>query len=114
MRWTEHAVQHVRITYGVQRPRSLHRSAFPDRHPETGQYSIPGAARRLDVTTKLLRGWLARGAIPAHQAHYRGYQAWWLRIDDKLMAKLERLAQSKLPLFCPLACALPASAYHRS
>jgi hypothetical protein len=96
MRWTEDAVQHVRNTYGLQRPRRLHRSALPDRHPETEQYSIPGAAKRLGVTTKVLRGWVARGVIPAHQAHYRGYKAWWLRIDDKLMAKLERLAHLKL------------------
>lgn len=96
MRWTEDAVQHVRNTYGLQRPRRLHRSALPDRHPETGQYSIPGAARRLGLTTKVLRGLVARGVIPAYQAQYRGYQAWWLRIDGRLMAKLERLAQSKL------------------
>lgn len=96
MRWTEAAVQHVRNTYGLRRPRRLHRSALPDCHPDTGQYSIPGAARWLGVTTKVLRGWVARGVIPAHQAHHRGYRAWWLRIDDKLMVKLARLAQSKL------------------
>jgi len=95
MRWTESAVQHVRNTYGLRRPRRLHRSALPDRHPDTGQYSIPGAARRLGVTTKVLRAWVARGVIPAHQARHRGYQAWWLRIDDKLMVKLARLAHSK-------------------
>ncbi|HET7372327.1 MAG TPA: recombinase family protein [Gemmatimonadaceae bacterium] len=96
MRWTEDAVQHVRNTHGLRRPRRLHRSALPERHPDTGHYSIPGIAKRLAVTTKVVRGWVARGVIPAHQAHHRGYQAWWLRIDDKLMVKLERLAHAKL------------------
>ncbi len=90
-RWTASAVQHTRHSYGLQRKQRLRRTVLPDRHPETGRYSMPGAARRFGVTRETIRSWVKRGLIPVHHEPYSRYNAWWLDIDDNLAVELERL-----------------------
>jgi len=92
-RWSPWSVAHVRQNHNLRRARP-HRFAFlPDRHPETGRYSIPGAARRFGVTTNQVKQWVRRGLVAVHRERYGRYDnAWWLDIDEARAAEFERLA----------------------
>jgi len=93
--WAATTVEHVRHNHGLRRARRLRRSVLPDRHPETGHYSMPGAARRFGVTRATVRGWVRRGLIPVHHEAFSCYNAWWLDIDDRLAAELDGRARSR-------------------
>lgn len=92
--WTAVKVARTRSAQGLARvaPRKTYRF-LPDRDPETGAYSVPGAARRFGVPTKTVNKWIERGLITVHhQTFGRYHRARWLAIDEDLTATLERLA----------------------
>lgn len=86
--WTTNMVCQVRNKSGVRGNRKPANQPLPDRHPETGWYSVPGAARRFGVPTKTIRNWARRGLVPAHTQRFGRYDARWLDIDDDLAATL--------------------------
>lgn len=90
--WTAHSISHLRHNHGIEkRPRPRNR-VLPDRHPITGEYSIPGAARRLGVTPRQVRRWLEKGLIQrARRERHGRYEAYWLEIDDALAKRLAGL-----------------------
>lgn len=94
--WTAAAVAHLRQNFELRRARP-HRFPFlPDRHPETGRYSVPGAARRFGVTANEVKLWIRRGLVAFHRERFGRYDnAWWLDIDDARAAELERLVRQR-------------------
>jgi DNA invertase Pin-like site-specific DNA recombinase len=93
--WTEKMVCRVRHDHAIEcNARSRHRP-LPDRHPETGHYSAPGAARRFGVSPSTIKNWVRRGLVATHRERYGRYNAWWLDIDDSLAITLERLAAER-------------------
>jgi DNA invertase Pin-like site-specific DNA recombinase len=93
--WSASTVAHARNKHKLRRAQKLRRNWLPDRHPTTGRYSIPGAARRFGVTREVIKSWIKRGLVRAHTARYGRYDARWLDIDDALAADLSRLAEQK-------------------
>jgi hypothetical protein len=94
-RWTIHAVQKLRIKHGIEGNAKPRNQALPDRHPQSGHYSIPGAARRFGVPYDTVKNWLRRGLVRAHRERFGRYDARWLEIDDEVAATLERLAAAE-------------------
>jgi DNA invertase Pin-like site-specific DNA recombinase len=95
--WTARAVQRLRCTAGIARvaPRAPSNRPLPDRHPVSGRYSIPGAARHFGVSVALLRRWVARGLMTMHREPYGRYNARWLDIDAPTAARLAELARMR-------------------
>lgn len=91
--WTASAVAHVRASYKLRRQTKLVKSFLPDRHPTTGFYSIPGAARRFGVTRDVVKSWVRRGLVPVHNTRFGRYDARWLDIDEARAAELVRPEQ---------------------
>jgi DNA invertase Pin-like site-specific DNA recombinase len=91
--WTAGSVGHLRQNFNLRRARP-HRFPFlPDRHPDNGRYSVPGAARRFGVTVNEVKLWVRRGLVPIHRERFgRYHNAWWLEINDQRAIDLERLA----------------------
>jgi DNA invertase Pin-like site-specific DNA recombinase len=94
-RWTGQLVCSVRNHHGIPGNAKPANRPLPDRHPETGLYSVPGAARRFGVARDTVKNWIRRGLVPARQERYGRYDAWWLEIDADLAAAL--LPQSTTP-----------------
>lgn len=91
--WSAAAVAHVRQNHRLRRTQPRRFAFLPDRHPETGRYSMPGAARRFGVTTNQIKLWVRRGLIVVHRETYGRYEnAWWLEIDDARAVELEGLS----------------------
>lgn len=91
--WTAGIVQNARLASDLPRIASRKSYRFlPDRHPATGDYSMPGAARRFGVARDLLRSWIERGLIRAYSERYGRYDARWLVIDDATAQRLTQLA----------------------
>lgn len=88
--WTPHAIQHLRNQHAIEKARRLRTAVLPDRHPVTNRYSVPGAAKRFGVTTRTVQYWIQTGMVVGYRERYAQYEAWWLDIDDKLAAKLDR------------------------
>jgi hypothetical protein len=65
---------------------------LPDRHPTTGDYSLPGAARRFGVSRDIVKSWIERGIVRSHNERFGRYNARWLTIDDAAAKKLTALA----------------------
>jgi hypothetical protein len=42
------------------------------------------------LTTRAVQYWIQTGIVIGHRERYAQYEAWWLDIDDKLAAKLDR------------------------
>jgi DNA invertase Pin-like site-specific DNA recombinase len=92
--WTAKRVARVRRSQRLpsvakKRPRPI----LPDRHPRTGAYSIPGAARRFGVSRDVIKSWIDRGLVRSHNERYGRYNARWLDIDDKTADGLVTLAR---------------------
>lgn len=92
--WTAGAVMHVRHNHQIAKRRRKTSAALPDRHPVTGRYSTPGAARRFGVDYHTVKNWIRSGLVTAQRERYGRYDAVWLDIDDRLAAKLEHLVRS--------------------
>jgi hypothetical protein len=92
--WSESAVKHVRHNHGIAKKRRSTSAALPDRHPVTGRYSTPGAARRFGVDYHTVKNWIRSGLVTAHREQYGRYDAVWLDIDERLAATLESLVRS--------------------
>ena len=90
--WTESAIRKLRHDHDIAKAARRPTTILPDRHPTTGRYSTPGAARRFGVGTRTITNWIRRGLISVHRERYGRYDARWLEIDDLLAEKLERLA----------------------
>jgi DNA invertase Pin-like site-specific DNA recombinase len=93
--WTPHAIQHLRCEHGIEKARRPRIAVLPDRHPITNRFSVPGAARRFGVSTRAVQYWIHTGLVKGHRERYEQYDAWWLDIDDKLAAKLERSSSAR-------------------
>lgn len=92
--WSASAVAHMRQNYNLRRAKPRRFAFLPDRHPENGRYSVPGAARRFGVTTNEIKLWVRRGLVVVHrETHGRYENAWWLDIDDVRATELERLVR---------------------
>lgn len=91
-KWTESAITKLRHDHGIAKAIRCPTTILPDRHPTTGKYSVPGAARRFGVTPRVITNWIRRGLINVLRERYGRYDARWLEIDDVLAEKLERLA----------------------
>ncbi|HJW75876.1 MAG TPA: recombinase family protein [Thermoleophilia bacterium] len=91
--WTGDRVAKARRKEGLERvaPKKTH-VFLPDRHPSTGAYSIPGAARRFGVPRGTIKGWIDRGLIRTYNERYGRYNARWLEINDETAERLSRLA----------------------
>jgi DNA invertase Pin-like site-specific DNA recombinase len=96
--WNLNSVRWARRRHGIARtaPDAPRTRPLPDRH-EDGRYSVSGAARRFDVSTQVVRGWIERGLVAAerqpHPQHPRR-QVLWLVLDDTTTERLERLSRS--------------------
>lgn len=92
--WTGPKVTKLRNAHGVAKPPRPRNKLLPERHPITNHFSIPGAAKRFSVPRHTVKNWVRSGLVTAHRERFGRYDAVWLDIDEKLAAKLERLAQS--------------------
>jgi hypothetical protein len=63
--WTEMVVRHIRHNHGVEGNSKPRNHALPDRHPETGWYSVPGAARRFGVSIATVKNGSGAAASPS-------------------------------------------------
>ena len=91
--WTASAVAHMRANYKLRRTTKRKRSFLPDRHPTTGYYSIPGAARRFGVSRDVVKSWVRRGLVQVHKARFGRYDARWLDIEEARATELCRLGE---------------------
>ena len=93
--WTADSVTHVRRKAKIKRiaedrPRGR---ALPERHPETGHFSISGAARRFGVPYETVRHWVRQGHVISHRRAFGNRDALWLDINDQVAATLAQLAK---------------------
>jgi DNA invertase Pin-like site-specific DNA recombinase len=96
-RWTDQLVCSVRNKHGIAgNPKPANRP-LPDRHPETGLYSVPGAARQFGVGRDTVKNWIRSGAVPARRERYGRYDAWWLDVDAERAAALLRQSATPRP-----------------
>jgi DNA invertase Pin-like site-specific DNA recombinase len=93
--WTPGNVAKARRKACLPSPPRPKRTVLPDRHPETGYYSIPGAARRFGVTVNIVKHWVERGLVRIIHQRYERYNARWLVLDDASTTRLEALASSR-------------------
>jgi uncharacterized protein YndB with AHSA1/START domain len=93
--WTASAVSHVRAKYKLHRSERLRYRFLPDRHPVSGRYSLPGAARRFGVSLDVVKSWVRRGLVEVHRERYDRYDARWLVLDDGLGAQLANSSKQK-------------------
>lgn len=91
-KWTAPAVAKNRNKHGIATAPKPRNKPLPDRHPTTGRFSVPGAARHLGVPEHTIWNWIRRGHLVAHRERFGRYEASWLDIDDELAARLARLA----------------------
>jgi DNA invertase Pin-like site-specific DNA recombinase/uncharacterized protein YndB with AHSA1/START domain len=93
--WAACAVKWARRRGAIPRvaPDALRCPPLPDRHPD-GRYSVPGAARRFDVSTGVVHGWIVRHLVRAAREPFGRYpQVWWLHIDDSTGTRLAAIAK---------------------
>jgi DNA invertase Pin-like site-specific DNA recombinase/gamma-glutamylcyclotransferase (GGCT)/AIG2-like uncharacterized protein YtfP len=90
-KWAPDSVARLRKAHRIAKPRRRVQ-LLPDRHPVTGRYSVPGAARLIGVRPRMIYKWIQRGHLVAVRETYNRYNACWLEIDDFLVARLKRLA----------------------
>jgi DNA invertase Pin-like site-specific DNA recombinase len=95
--WTARSVARARRGGGLPAPPRHTHTYLPDRHPQTGHYSVPGAARRFGVTISHIKHWIARGLVTAHKQRFGRYDARWLVVDDATATRLEALASACRP-----------------
>jgi len=93
-RWTAIAVMKLRSNHSIPKTPRPRKPVLPDRHPVSGHFSVPGAAKRFGVSTDTIKNWIRRGLVVAHREQFRQYNARWLDIDESLAAMLERLPPS--------------------
>jgi len=94
--WNAGTVAHVRQNFDLRRARPRRFPFLPDRHPASGRYSVPGAARRFGVTTNEIKLWVRRGLVPVHRERFGRYDnVWWLDIDDQRAGHLEALIRKR-------------------
>ena len=96
--WTASTVSQLRRHAGLVRtaPDKPRSRPLPDRHPVTARFSVPGVARRFEVSRAVVRKWIRRGLVTAHREPFGCHpHACWLDIDDVLAATLERLAAAE-------------------
>jgi hypothetical protein len=92
--WTTERVAHVRRRQGLRRTAQRKvQPVLPDRHPRTGAYSMPGAARHFGVSRDTIKSWIDRGLVRSYNERYGRYNARWLEIDDATAARLFTLAR---------------------
>lgn len=92
--WTERAVATQRRKNSIKNTAKPRNVGLPDRHPVTGWYSAPGAAKRFGVTLTTIKNWIRKEIVVSRRERYGRYDARWLRIDDALATKLEARTQS--------------------
>jgi DNA invertase Pin-like site-specific DNA recombinase len=91
--WTARAVARARLRREIPRVAARkHHRFLPDRHPTTGDYSLPGTARRFGVPRDVVRSWIERGIVRTRNERFGAYNARWLAIDDATAEKLTTLA----------------------
>ena len=89
--WTGESVCHTRSTQGIERvardrPRN---PALPHRHPDGGQYSVPGAMARFGVSKTVVHYWIKRGYVTTSRADFGTHEnVYWLDIDEATAASL--------------------------
>jgi hypothetical protein len=90
--WTIRAVQHVRRDHAIvsRAPAALRPRSLPEVHPQSGLYSIPGAAKLFGVSSKIVRGWIERRLVRVERGKHSGYDTQWLELDAATRAKLRR------------------------
>lgn len=96
--WTTATVSQLRRRAGLVRttPDKPRSRPLPDRHPVTGRFSVPGAARRFGVPRGVVRNWIDRGLVAVHREPFGCHaRARWLDIDDAVAATLEHLAAAE-------------------
>jgi DNA invertase Pin-like site-specific DNA recombinase len=94
-RWTANAIRHVRNEHAIEKARRPRVGVLPERHPVTNRLSVPGAAKRFGVTTRVVQHWIHAGIVVGHRERYAQYDAWWLDIDDELARKLDRSGSTR-------------------
>jgi DNA invertase Pin-like site-specific DNA recombinase len=93
--WTERTVARARLRRKLKRQTHSSRPYLPDRHPETGHYSLPGAARYLGVPYDIVKSWIRRGLVSHYNRRHGRYNACWIDIDPKMAEKLKQLASTQ-------------------
>jgi hypothetical protein len=93
--WTANRVAKARRSAGLPAPPRRVHTFLPDRHPLTGHYSAPGAARRFGVTVGVVKHWIDSGVVKAERKRFGRYAARWLAIDDATAARLETLVSAR-------------------
>lgn len=74
-------------------PRTPEKPALPDRRPD-GAWSIPGLARRFDISEEAVRGLHQRGRITGCQGDHGPYRgAWWFVLDETAEQTLRETAE---------------------
>jgi DNA invertase Pin-like site-specific DNA recombinase len=89
--WSAPAITKQRLKNNIAVVPKPRNKPLPDRHPTTGRFSVPGAARHLGVSEHMIWNWIRRGHLVAHRERFGRYDASWLDIDDELAARLARL-----------------------
>lgn len=93
--WTAARVAKARRKAGLPSPPRRTHTYLPDRHPQTGHYSAPGAARHFGVGIGVIKHWIESGAVKVHRKRFGRYVARWLVIDDATAARLEALVSAR-------------------
>jgi DNA invertase Pin-like site-specific DNA recombinase len=95
--WTAGRIANARRKAGLPAPTHPRRPYLPDRHPETGAYSIPGAARYFGVSRAVVKHWIATGLIRTYRQRFGRYLARWLVLDTPTTSRLAALATTRRP-----------------
>lgn len=99
LQWTAHVVMLTRRKHRISRVTDEPRNPpLPHRHPETGRYSIPGAAARFGVSENSVRYWVDHGLVTASRADFGTHpNVYWLDIDDAAAARLAARIRRRRP-----------------
>jgi DNA invertase Pin-like site-specific DNA recombinase len=95
--WSEGSVARARLRRKLKRETHTSHPYLPDRHPETGSYSLPGAARHFGVPYEVVKSWVRRGLVTHYNQRHGRYNACWLEIDAATAEKLTQLASIQKP-----------------
>jgi DNA invertase Pin-like site-specific DNA recombinase len=87
--WTKIAVRRIRNRHLIPPggPR-IFTPIFPARDANTGEYSVPGAAKAFDVSRRLVRYWIEKGLVDSRVERFGRRFVTWVRIDDRMARRL--------------------------
>jgi DNA invertase Pin-like site-specific DNA recombinase len=87
VRWARGRAKISRMAHDCPRDVPL-----PDRHPDNGQYSVGGVAKRFGVTATIVYRWIHEGLLRGHRESFGSHpHAWWLHVDEATAARLDAL-----------------------